>query len=196
MSTRPISMPYGPVYIAGPPPQYLESLRHRKEIIGRLCTALHEFLNLDVDAALEQASQKPPKMPKPTIEDLNAAQEQLDICHAQLEAIRNMTADMPEKMGEVIRITQMPQVQRWLNEAQDRVSYIQKAMEEPDPDPSNPWDGSHRIGTMCAICAKDAGMVESSPARLKVKLKEAGWGRDSDGDHICPACVAKQEPAA
>jgi hypothetical protein len=187
------AMSYGPVHFPGQDPRYLESLHRRKDIIARLCTALHEYLNLDVDAALEQASRKAPKMPKPTIEDLNRAQEQLDLCHAQIEAIQNMSADMPENLRDMMRITQMPQVQRWLEEAQQRVSFIQQAMEEPDPDPLNPWDGSHRIGTMCAICAKDAGFVESSPAALKVKLKDAGWGRDSDGDHICPACFVKQQ---
>jgi hypothetical protein len=193
----PFTVPYGAsVYMGAPDQQYIERLRARKEIIGRLCTALHEYLCLDVDTALENASRKPPRMPRPTIEDLNKAQEKLDLCHAQIEALQNMCADMPDKMGDLMRITQMPQVQRWLEEAEQHVSWIQKAMEEPEPDPSSPWDGSHRLSVLCAICAKDAGIVAPSPAMLKPALKDAGWGRDAEGDHICPDCVAKQGASA
>jgi hypothetical protein len=192
-----MSFPYPSTFIPaaaihyGPDPRYVEDLKHRKESIQILCEALRAFLSLGIDAAIEDASRKRPRPPRPTIEDLNKAQEKLDLCQAQIEAIENMSADMPDKLGEMMRITQMPQVQRWLAEAQLEVSYIQKAMEEPEPDPSSPWDGSHQIGTLCAQCARSFEGVEHSIPALKAALTAAGWGRDPDGDHICPDCASK-----
>lgn len=172
------------------PPDYLAGLHRKKEMVTRLCAALHDFLSSDIDAGIQHASRPLPKRPKPTIEDLNKAQEQLDLAQNALAAIDTMCADMPEKMGDMMRLTQSPQVKRWIDQAQLEVSFIQKAMEEPEPDPSSPWDGSHRIGTLCAQCARNFEGVEHSVPALKVALKAAGWGRDADGDHICPACVA------
>jgi hypothetical protein len=180
----------------GTDPRYIEDLKRRKESIGLLVEALRAFLSLGIDTAIEDATRKRPRMPRPTIEDLNKAQGNLDLMHAQLEALQGMCEDMPEKLGEMMRVTQMPQVQRWFDDAQQQVSWIQKAMEEPEPDPSSPWDGSHQIGTLCAQCARSFEGVEHSVPALKVALKAAGWGRDVDGDHICPACVSAQKETA
>jgi len=106
------------------PTHYLERLQRRKDAITRLCATLQEYLCADIEAELEQAKARQTYRPaRPTIEDLNAAQDRLDLAHAQLEAIRKACEDMPEKLGEMMRITQMPQIQHWLDQAQKEVSY-------------------------------------------------------------------------
>ncbi len=177
-------------------PSYLRDLQERKEAATILCEALLDYLTLGIDEAIEDAQRKPPRPPRPTIEDLNRAQQDLDAVHAQLQALDTLADQMPEAYGEAFIETQRPTIERMLKPMEDRVAAIQKALEEPD-DPDSPWDGSHHIGTLCAVCARPYEGVEHSIPALKVALKAAGWGRDPDGDHICPSCVTKQqEPAA
>jgi hypothetical protein len=171
-------------------PAYLRDLRNRKEAASRLCAALLEFLTVGIDDAIEKANRKPPKPPRPTIEDLNRAQQDVDVAHSQLEALEKLSEHMPEAYGEAFIEAQRPAIERLLKPLEDRVAAIQKALEEPD-DPDSPWDGSHHIGTLCAQCARPYEGVEHSVPALKTALKAAGWGRDEDGDHICPDCASK-----
>ena len=178
---------------------YIKSMQDRQEAIDNLCHALHAFLSQGIQAGIQSAKQPRPKPPRPTIEDLNKAQEKLDLMHAQLEALQNMCEDMPDKFGEMMRLTQMPQIQRWLEEAEREVAYIQKAIEEPEPEQGSPWDGSHQLSALCTICAKGSDQVASSPKVLNRAIMEAGWGRDSEGDFLCPDCFAatkNQQPSA
>lgn len=171
-------------------PRFVASLKRRKEIIIRLCAAAQDFLTMDIETELERAAWTPLPPPKPTLEDLARAQEQVETLESQLDAMNKLVDELPEAMAGYFETSQLPMLESYLKDAKLRVSNIQAAMEAPAPDPSNPWNGSHRIGTMCAICATDAGFIESSPMAIKSKLAAAGWGRDADGDHICPACFA------
>ena len=179
------------------PPGYLESLQSKKQVVARLCSALHEFLVFDIDSTIEQASRPVPKRPKPTIEDLNRAQEQLDLAQNALTAIENTCADMPEKLGEMLRLTQSPQVRRWIDQAQEQVSFIQAAMEEPDSESADPWAGISLV-TMCVKCAavSPPDVRATHPKEMNLLLIDAGWRRDEDGDLMCPQCasLASTEP--
>ncbi len=137
--------------------------------------------------ALEQSKEKPAKPPRPTIEDLNAAQDELDAYQAQIEALTRLCETMPDEMGEHMLNAQRPTIERMLKPIQDRISRIQAILEEPE---DSPWDGSHHISTLCAQCARQFDGFEHSVPALKVSLKAAGWGRNPDGDHICPGCIA------
>jgi hypothetical protein len=177
------------ISMGSPGGDFVASMHQKKEVISRLCSALHEFLCFDVDWTIKRATMPMPKMPRPTMDDLNDAQEELDAAEMQLEAMRRLAAEMPREMGDAY-LLQIPMLERLMEPMKQRVAIIQKAMEEPEPDPSSPWDGSHHIGTLCAQCAVNYPGAESSIPALKVALKAAGWGRDSDGDHICPSCYA------
>jgi len=171
--------------------RYIERLQGQKKSIERLSAALHdalhEYLISPIEEALEQAAEKPPHPPRPTIEDLNAAQAELDSYMAQLAALEQLTDNMPEEIGQNFMDSQRPTIERALKPVQDRISRIQAALEEPE---DSPWDGSHSVGTLCAQCARTFEDYRHSVAALKVALKAAGWGRDPDGDHICPSCFA------
>ena len=190
-----MSTPGSPVVVTGtiahrvPDPLQILRLERQQQVVDTLCDALHDFLSFGLEDALAIARMKPPKPPRPTMEDLVQAQEQLELARAQIAGIEALYDQMPEALGEMVRATQMPGFQKYFNELEAKVSAIQKAIEEPE-DPSSPWDGSHRIGTLCAQCARNFEGVEPSVPALKIALKAAGWGRDADGDHICPACVA------
>ena len=176
----------------GAPAEFIANLQRKKDIVARLCTALHEFLCFDIDSIMEQVGRPLPKMRRPTMEDLNRAQKDVDAAEMQLEAMRRFADHMPAEMAEAYLSSQIPMLERMLEPMKDRVAMIQKALEEPETNPSSVWDGSHRLRTLCAQCAANYPGVESSIPALKVALKAAGWGRDSDGDHICPACYAAQ----
>jgi hypothetical protein len=168
-------------------PRYVKELMARKEAAERLTQAIFEYLTVGIDEALEDANRKPPRPPRPTIEDLNRAQEDLDMAHQQLAALDALADGMPTETGEYFRVSQKPTIQRMVAGLEERVSKIQQALEEPE---DSPWDGSHHIGTLCAQCARPYEGVEHSIQALKIALKSAGWGRDADGDHICSGCVA------
>lgn len=171
---------------------FIASMHRKKDIIARLCAALHEFLSFDIDHIIEQAARPLPKPRRPTIEDLNRAQEEVDISEGQIEALERLAEQMPEAMREVYLEWQKPMLQRFLEPMKQRVAMIQKAMEEPEADPSSPWDGSRRIGTLCANCASDFEEYADSPKALHPKLESAGWRRGRDGDWLCPACYATE----
>lgn len=182
----------------GPDPRYIEDLRRRKEAITRLTSALHEFLSLGLDSAIQEASRPRQvfKYPRPTMEDLNRAQEEVDAGERQMDGLERLCEHIPEEMRQAYLDSQRPALERLLQPLKDRVAMIQKAMEEPEPeptDPSSPWEG-RTIGTMCTECATDFEQLASSPRELNPKLIAGGWRRDLDGDWLCPACVAKVKP--
>ncbi len=181
-----MSAPAVPYVVIGDP-RYIERLQRNKDIVTRLCAVLHEYLSAPIDAALEQASQKPPRMPRPTMEDLNAAQQELESYETQIAALERTCENMPPEIGENFLNSQRPSIERYLKPVRDRISRIQAALEEPE---DSPWDGSHHISTLCATCARPYEGFEPSIPALKVALKAAGWHRDADGDHICPPCAA------
>lgn len=176
--------------------EYLEYCLRRKDQIIKLCAALTDYLMDNIDSAIAGAKRPVPRPPRPTIEDLNQAQNDLDMAQGQLDALERLTENMPKDIRDAYIGSQRPSIDRVLQHMQERVSVIQKAMEEPEPDPSSPWDGSHQIGTLCAICARPSKSIESSIPRLVIALKAEGWGRDSAGDHICPDCAARMNVQA
>jgi hypothetical protein len=176
---------------------YLSQMERRKVLIDQLCEALRAFLSDGVEQAIEQAKQHRAYRPqRPTIEDLNAAQEELDAAQTAIEGVERLADTMPEDVGEAFLASQRPALDRAIKPLEQRVAAIQKAMEEPEPEPGSPWDGSHRLGCMCTGCAKESGLEAANPQTLNLRLKESGWGRNADGDHICPSCLAKQNAAA
>jgi hypothetical protein len=180
----------------GPPAEYIASMQAKKEIIAILCTALNDYLCWDIDSIIKQASRPFPKRRRPTMEDLNQAQEEVDAAERQLEALERFANQMPNELGQAYIDSQRPLLERLMEPAKERVAMIQKALEEPEPEPGSPWDGSHRISTLCAVCARPFDDTESSIPALKVALKAAGWGRDADGDHICPDCFSRMNARA
>lgn len=190
--SAPFTVPFGSsVYVGAPNQDYIDGLRKRKEVITRLCATLHEYLSLDVETALEFATNPPkmPRRPKPTIEDLDRAQKELDAAQSSWEAIETLADKMPPGYGDAFIDAQRPAFQRLVKPLEDQISWIQQTMEEPEPDPSDPWDGRD-VGTLCAVCAKPSEQHARSVKAVGPLLHDAGWRRDADGDHVCPACFA------
>ena len=121
--------PAGPIEVNND--NYIAGLRRRKEVITRLCTAVQEFLVLDIDEALERAAWKPPSPPKPTIEQLDQAQRRVEQIQSQIEALEKMADSLPEETGEYMEKLQRPMLESQLAEAQNWVSMLQRAMEAP-----------------------------------------------------------------
>lgn len=171
--------------------EYVRYLRRRKEQIACLVSAFSDYLYDNIDNIIEDCLKPPPPGPRPTIDDLNRAQEKVDLAQASLDSLNGMCDDLPESTANFMRQSQIPPIQKILELAKNEVSSIQKQLEAPEYDPANPWPGTHRISTLCAQCATPYDGIESSIPLLVKALKAAGWGRDPNGDHICPDCAAK-----
>lgn len=120
----------GPVMIGHE--QYIANLRRRKEVITRLCTAVQEFLVLDIDEQLERAAWKPPARPKPTLEQFEQAQRTVEDIQAQIEALEKLCHSLPAETGEYMERLQRPMLEGQLKNAQEWVSMLQSAMETPE----------------------------------------------------------------
>jgi hypothetical protein len=202
------------------PAEYLGYLYRRQETIGRLVGALEgylinpdspkhmggllaavrDYLLDDITAAIKRL-EAPPAAPAPEfkVEDLVEAQRILAAGEGALQAIEMLASNLDEngneEMGRLMRESQLPQLEMARDMAAKRLARVQASLElqaSIDHDPSNPWPGTHVISTLCAHCAKPYPGVEPSIPKLRETLKRAGWGRDTEGDHICPACVRKQ----
>jgi FtsZ-binding cell division protein ZapB len=126
------AFPARPVTIVGPSAEYTATLRRRKEVIMRLCTAVQDFLILDIDEALERAEWKPPAPPKPTIEQLDQAQREVEKIQGQLEALERLADSMPDETGDYMEKLQRPMLESQLKQAQDWLSMLQRAIETPE----------------------------------------------------------------
>ena len=128
--------------VIGPSPEYIADLERRKAVITRLCTALHEFLTLDIDAQLAQAARIPRMVPyrrrhKPTIEDLERAQREVERVQVQIDALdKLLDSNFPKEAAEYMNTLQRPMLESQLQCAQEWLYKIQTAIEEPEPDPA------------------------------------------------------------
>jgi hypothetical protein len=196
-----------------PDPKWIERLRHRHDTIlllsrglrtcltsqsmpqhgvDDICAAIEALLGADVAEQLENmASIQGQPIPPPTLEDMERAQRDVEQAQAVVDALDKMIESLPEASRDFLDAAQRPVLEANLKRAQAWLSEIQRAMEAGTSSPAVQYAGS--IGTMCAGCSIPFEGVETSIAALKERLKAAGWGRDADGDHICPACVAAQD---
>jgi hypothetical protein len=117
-------------------PDYVAKLKRQKDAIERLCTAARDFLCADIDETLERIEHPPqftPPIIKPDMESLVRAQHERDQIQAQIDALENLCAEVPDVQAEYFRTMQLPGLEESLKRADEWLTTIQKAMEsEPD----------------------------------------------------------------
>jgi hypothetical protein len=197
-----------------PDPRWVERLKRRQEAIlllsgglraflssitpygvDDICTAVEFLFGNDIAEQLQDmANIQAHPIPPPTLEDMERAQRDVEQCQAMVDALDKMVDSLPDASRDFLNAAQRPMLQSNLERAQAWLSEIQRAMEAGSAPAAIKYVGSVR--TMCAICLAPFAGAESTIAALKEKLKAAGWGRDAEGDHICPDCVAKQGASA
>jgi hypothetical protein len=211
-SGSPLRGDFVPVHtnLPHPDPQYIARLHRRYEAILQLsrglrahlsamskdgvddiCAGVESLLGGDIADQLEhiRTFQAQPR-PVPTLEDMERAQREVEQAQTLIDALDKMIESLPEASRDFLDAAQRPMLQSNLERAQAWLSQIQQAIEAAFSPAPVKYAAS--IRTMCAGCLTPFEGVETSIAALKEKLKAAGWGRDAEGDHICPACVAAQ----
>jgi hypothetical protein len=220
-SRLPLRGDFVPAYPSGrilPDPKWIERLRHRHDTIlllsrglrtclisqsmpqhgvDDICVAVEALLGADIAEQLENmASIQAQPIPPPTLEDMERAQRDVEQAQAVVDALDKMIESLPEASRDFLDAAQRPVLQSNLERAQAWLSEIQRAMEAGASSSPSVSQYAGSIRTMCAGCLIPFEGVETSIAALKEKLKAAGWGRDAEGDHICPTCVADQNKEA
>ncbi len=132
-----------------PDPRWVEGLKRRQEVILQLSRGLRAWLNVfhpsgvdDICAAIEfllgseiteqlerMANIQAQPVPVPTLEDMERAQQSVEQCQAQLDALDKMIDSLPEASADFIETTQRPMLNDNLKRAQSWLSEIQQRME-------------------------------------------------------------------
>ena len=158
---------YGPCFPAKVDPAWIERLKRRQADIEQLCrgiratfgprpaiewagepqkpnsgvedicAAIQSLLGAEIAESLE-AIANPPKLPPPTIEDLERAQRQVEQIQEQLDALDNLCDELPETQAEFIRTTNRPMIEGSLQNAQQWLSTVQSAIEQATAHPEAP----------------------------------------------------------
>ncbi len=189
-----------PFYVSIPPQfpaEHLKRLKARREVIRRLCSTLEEYLALDLDEQIAQASAPPPEHQRPTFtpEMLVGAQSDLQQTEEQLrkmEELLDKAKDLPEEMQFSVSMMEsmgLPLLLREVEGKRDYVTMIQESL-----------DGKH-YSLACGKCYRflDAdGSLQQGVSRAtfrgtkeecSAKATEHGWVTDGD-EHTCPECAA------
>lgn len=192
--------PHPPFYVGIPahlPAEYLKRLKVRREVIHRLCSTLEEYLALDLDEQITQASapQQEHQRPSFTPENLVDAQADLEQSEARLrrleDIIEKAEGNIPEEMQFALSMTTdmgLPMMRREVDGKRDYVTMIQENL-----------DGKC-FSLACGKCYRylDAdgslqwGMSRATFRGTKdecgAKATEYGWVTNGD-DHTCPECA-------
>jgi hypothetical protein len=201
------------VMMPAPDPEWVASLRRRQEVIIQLsrglrswlsavaengveeiCSAIQELLGKEIAEQLRRLDEpQQPFQPAPiSPEMLIRASEDRDAIQKQIDALDAFLDEVPKAQADFIESQIRPGLTARLAEAETWISALQKGLEEQPP---VPFPGP--ISTFCAKCGERFSLSSSSSAgaveqiaKLKQALSIAGWGRDPEGDHICPVCLA------
>lgn len=106
-------------------------LERKRATIAALCAALENFLSIDLEAQLADVRSAPEHAKGPDLEDLNRAQEKVDVLSEQLTTYEAFIADrqLPEDARSLME-AQLSPVRIMLKDAEQFRDQIQQAMEK------------------------------------------------------------------
>lgn len=111
-------------------------LERKRAIIANLCAALEAFLSADLESQLTDVRAAPESLSRgPSLDDLNHAQEKVDMYSEQLSSAENFISgrNLPEDARSMMEV-QISPLRMILKEAEQFRNQIQKAMEEATPE--------------------------------------------------------------